>query len=360
MAILTGGTEFSPTSFGAIGSASYRTRLFSITDIAYSLCFSPIDMTIAKETVMQGSYSVVPTSPAFIAVDWGNSNARFFLVAGDGSLMAMRSGPGISQIDGAAAIESICFDIIGEWLGQHPALSVMMVGAVGSNIGWQLAGYAVTPATLMDVAAGVHRFCARGVNFIIAPGVATTRIDGLPDVMRGEEIQIFGSVTSKEALICLPGTHSKWAKVSSETITAFHTAHTGELLDILGRHSILLNPKRPVAAKPNTAFVEGVEIARESNAGFESLLFTVRSRQIAGTLKPEVADSYLAGIAIGCEIKSALALYGIPSATVTLVGSSHLTALYAAAMPRFGVATQQVDGDAASLSGLIKLYQALT
>jgi 2-dehydro-3-deoxygalactonokinase len=297
-------------------------------------------------------------SPLFIGVDWGNSNARFFLVAEDGSLIAMRSGPGIGQIEGAAAIENICFDIIGDWLDQHPALSVMMVGAVGSNIGWQSAGYANTPATLMDVAAGVHAFHARGVNFMVAPGVATIRIDGLPDVMRSEEIQIFGSVTSKEALICLPGTHSKWAQVSGEAVTTFHSAHTGELLDILGRHSILLNPKRPVAAKPDGAFVEGVEIARASIVGLESLLFTVRSRQIACALKAEVADGYLAGLAIGCEIKSALALYGAPAAAIILIGSQQLTALYAAALTCFGVAAEQVDGDAASLSGLFKLYQA--
>jgi 2-dehydro-3-deoxygalactonokinase len=297
-------------------------------------------------------------SPLFIGVDWGNSNARFFLVAEDGSLMAMRSGPGIGQIEGAAAIENICFDIIGDWLDQYPALSVMMIGAVGSNIGWQSAGYASTPATLIDVAAGVRAFHARGVNFMVAPGVATTRIDGLPDVMRSEEIQIFGSVTSKEALVCLPGTHSKWAQVSDEAIITFHSAHTGELLDILGRHGILLNPKRPVAAKPDASFVEGVEIAQASIAGLESLLFTVRSRQIAGTLEAEDADSYLAGLAIGYEIKAAFSLYGAPTAAITLIGSQQLNALYAAALTCFGVAAEPVDGNAASLLGLMKLYQA--
>lgn len=300
----------------------------------------------------------MPASPCFIGVDWGNSNARFFLVAEDGSLIAMRSGPGIGQIADTEAIETVCFDIIGEWLGQDSALSVVMAGAVGSNVGWHLAGYADTPARLSDVAAGMKRFQARGVNFIVAPGIATIRRDGLPDVMRGEEIQIFGSFTGKETLACLPGTHSKWVQVSGEAITAFHSAHTGELLDILGRHSILLNPKRPVAAKPDAMFVKAVEIACASSAGFESLLFTVRSQQIAGALKAEEADSYLAGLAIGCEIKSALALYSVSSAAVALVGSPHLTALYAVALRCFGVAAQQINGEAASLSGLVKLYRA--
>jgi 2-dehydro-3-deoxygalactonokinase len=176
--------------------------------------------------------------------------------------------------------------------------------------------------------------------------------------MRGEEIQIFGSVVGEEALICLPGTHSKWVQIAGGAVTAFHSAHTGELLDILGRHSILLNPKRPVAAKPDAAFVDGVEVARASVAGLESLLFTVRSRQIADTLKPEDADSYLAGLTIGCEIKSALALYGAPSVAITLIGSPHLAALYAAALACFGAVSNVIDGDAASLSGLMKLHKA--
>jgi 2-dehydro-3-deoxygalactonokinase len=302
----------------------------------------------------------VLASPAFIGVDWGTSNARFFLIAKNGCLIDTRSGPGIGQIDGADAIEAICFGMISEWIDLYPALSVIMAGVVGSNIGWHMAGYANTPATLDDVTAEVLVFEARGTCFVIAPGLTTVRLDGLPDVMRGEEIQIFGSVTSSDALVCLPGTHSKWANISGGAVTAFHTAPTGELLDIIGRHSILLNPKRAVIASPSAAFVEGVEIARRSAVGFESLLFTVRSRQIAHTLEPEAADSYLAGLAIGFEVKSALALYGAPSAAITLVGSPRLTALYAIALSSFGAAAQQIDGDAASLAGLIKLYQART
>ena len=302
----------------------------------------------------------VADQPAFIGVDWGNSNARFFLIGQDGNLLDTRGGPGIGQLEGADAIENACFEAIGDWITQEPDLSVIMAGAVGSNIGWHMAGYADTPATLDDIVLGMLSFRARGVDFCVAPGVATTRIDGLPDVMRGEEIQIFGSMIGEEALVCLPGTHSKWVQVSGRAVTAFHSAHTGELLCILGRHSILLNPKRPVTATPAAAFVEGVEIARASIAGLESLLFTVRSRQIAGTLKPEDADSYLAGLTIGCEIKSALALYGAPSTStaITVIGSPHLTALYAAALKLFGAVSHAIDGDAASLSGLIKLHQA--
>jgi 2-dehydro-3-deoxygalactonokinase len=297
-------------------------------------------------------------SPAFIGVDWGTSNARFLLVASNGSVIEHRTGPGIGQIDNPLAIEQICFDALTSWLAYSRNIPVFMAGMVGSNIGWHMAGYADTPATLNDIASSMFTFNARGTHFSIAPGLSTIRNDGLPDVMRGEEVQIFGSICDDEALVCLPGTHSKWAQVAMGSVTAFHTAPTGELLDIIGRHSILLYPKRPVAVMPDAAFLEGVHVARNTIMGLESLLFTVRSCQIAGSLKPEDADSYLAGLTIGAEVKSALALYGTQSAAIALVGSHQLTALYAAALSCFGIAATQIDGDAASLSGLIKLYQA--
>jgi 2-dehydro-3-deoxygalactonokinase len=299
---------------------------------------------------------------AFIGADWGNSNARFWLIADDGAVLQQRNGAGIGMLANADAIEQACFDHISGWIAANPALPVILVGAVGSNIGWHTAGYAATPAKLADIADGMLMFNARGTGFAIAPGLNTIRSDGLPDVMRGEEIQIFGSMAgvgeaAQNALLCLPGTHSKWACVTGGSVTAFHSAPTGELLDILGRHSILLNPKRPVAAVISAAFQDGVIHARDSKIGLESLLFAVRSRQIAGSLGAEHADSYLAGLVIGCEVKSALALYDVPPSGVKLIGSPHLTTLYAEALAAFAVSGSQSDGDAACLAGLIKLRQ---
>jgi 2-dehydro-3-deoxygalactonokinase len=297
-------------------------------------------------------------APAFIGADWGTSNARFLLVGTGGDILEQRSAPGIAQLDGADQIEAVCFGVIDDWIAAYPGISVVMAGMVGSNIGWYMAGYADTPATVTDIAAGLLRFSARGTQFLIAPGLAAIRDDGLPDVMRGEETQIFGCINDETALLCLPGTHSKWAQVSAGAVTVFHTALTGELMDITGRHSILLAPKRPVAATPDAAFLEGVEVARDSVAGLETLLFTVRSRQIAQNLNADDASSYLAGLAIGCEIKSALATYGMQTTAVPIIGSPVLTELYAAALSVFGTTSRQMDGNIASLKGLNKLYKA--
>ncbi len=279
-------------------------------------------------------------------------------------MLAKKQGAGIGRIahigqtDRAEAIEALCFDTIGAWLSDHPELLILMTGAVGSNLGWRPAPYAATPATVDDLVAGLTRFEARGARCAIIPGVETVRPDGAPDVMRGEEVQIFGTLDSGDDLFCLPGTHSKWAVVRGGKITGFHSAQTGELLDLVGRHSILLNPRRPVSAQVGDAFRAGVELARTSAMGLESLMFTVRSRQISGDLTAGDADSYFAGIAIGCELKSALSLYA-HAKNVTLVGLPALTALYETALSAFGMAAKIVDGNKASTAGLHKIYNRI-
>ncbi len=291
----------------------------------------------------------------FIGVDWGMTKAHFMLVARDGTLIDDKRAAGIAQIDGASAIESVCFDTVGAWLSANPALPIIMTGTVGSNIGWHKTGYRPTPASIDDLVGGIAAFEARGTQCFIIPGVDTVRLDGATDIMRSEEVQIFGAYDGGETLFCLPGTHSKWAAVTGGKINDFHTAQTGEMLDIMGRHSVLLNPRRPAKAILGEAFQSGVNLARDGVMGLESLMFTVRSQQIVGGLSAQDADSYFAGIIMGCEIKSALAVHTKPDC-VTLVGSNELTALYASALAVFKVDTKRVDGDIASLAGLYKIY----
>ncbi len=289
---------------------------------------------------------------AFVGVDWGTSNARFMLVDCDGALIEERSGPGISRLVGATAIEAACFNAMADW----PIVPVVMAGMVGSNIGWRLAPYAKTPASAGSENA--VRFEARDRQFAILPGVETVRTDGFPDVMRGEETQILGGIGGDSALVCLPGTHCKWAVVTGGAITGFHTAMTGELLDIIGCNTILLNPKRAPVAHADAIFLEGVSAMKASALGLETLLFTVRSRQIAGSLGIEVADGYLAGLCIGADIRSALALHS-DARSVSLFGSPAQTALYASALAAFGIPSRQIDGRDAVLAGLTRAYQEI-
>ncbi len=291
---------------------------------------------------------------AFVGADWGTSNARFMLVDDDGAVIEEHSGPGISRLDGPAAIEAACFDALADW----PQVPVVMAGTVGANIGWRLAPYVPTPATTDMVFANAIRFAARGWQFALIAGVQTMRADGFPDVMRSEETEIFGGIGGGSGVVCLPGTHCKWAVVEDGAITAFHSTMTGELLDVLGRHSILLNPKRAPDAGPDAEFARGVAAVRNSAFGLETMLFTVRSRQAANMLDAGSADSFLAGLCIGSDVRSALALHGAMR-SVTLIGSPTLTALYASALAKFGIPSRQINGRDAVLAGLTHAYREI-
>ena len=290
----------------------------------------------------------------FVAVDWGTTNASFILAQADGTILAEQTGPGIAALDGPGAIEAACFAAIADW----PSLPLVIAGMAGSDMGWHPAPYVSAPATAEDVHAAAVRFVARGVQVALLPGVQTVRDDGFPDFMRGEEIQIFGSVASDAGLVCLPGTHSKWAQVNNSEIAYFHTAMSGELMDAVGRGTILLNPKHAPVAQPGALFLEGVKAVTHSGLGLETMLFTVRSRQIAQTLTAATADDYLAGLCIGSDIRSALTFHP-DTRSVTLVGAPSLTELYATALASVGIISRQVDGKTAALAGLTSAYRAI-
>ena len=75
----------------------------------------------------------------------------------------------------------------------------------------------------------------------IVPGLSVEN-GAIPDVMRGEETQVFGALQIlglSDARLVLPGTHSKWVAVKDHQITDFSTWMTGEFYALLRQHSIL-------------------------------------------------------------------------------------------------------------------------
>ena len=58
------------------------------------------------------------------------------------------------------------------------------------------------------------------------------------EVIRGEETQVLGYLNHNKTFsgfICLPGTHSKWIKVSNGKLIKFKTYMTGELYEIISK-----------------------------------------------------------------------------------------------------------------------------
>ena len=85
-------------------------------------------------------------SPALIAIDWGSSSFRAYLMSAEGQVLdEAASGDGIGSV-AAGAYPATLKRLIGRWLDAHPSLPVIASGMVGSRHGWREAPYVPLPA----------------------------------------------------------------------------------------------------------------------------------------------------------------------------------------------------------------------
>ncbi len=297
--------------------------------------------------------------------DWGTSHLRLWLCDGD-AVLDSRTGPGLAPINAAGQRAADVFvEEIAPWRRAHGAFEVLLCGMIGSNIGWTDAGYVACPAVPHDLAAAAKTVIASdGSPCAIVPGLACTGLLGGPDVMRGEETQIVGalalmpSLASGRHLLCLPGTHSKWAIVEDGAIVAFQTALTGELFAVLQAHSILL--ARTAVPADDQGFMDGAARVRDAGpAQLLQLLFETRSRQLRLGMAADQATGFLSGLLVGAEIAAMAGLLGPVFGPVVLVGAPALTALYGRALHAFGHHASEIDGAQAVRAGLARLHRAI-
>src|SRR5690606_25453681 len=107
----------------------------------------------------------------------------------DGSVHAEHGAArGINSVKNGA-FEAVLRDEIGGWLGQ--ARAILLSGMVTSRTGWVESPFAIAPAALSDMLGlAVRQQLGDLPPLYFLPGIA--RMDPLPDVMRGEEMAIFG------------------------------------------------------------------------------------------------------------------------------------------------------------------------
>lgn len=262
--------------------------------------------------------------PELLALDWGTSSLRAFLLGCDGRMLATRStqkGLQALPVPGRAGFEMAFAEIAGDWLAGWSHLPVVAGGMVGSVQGWKEAPYVRCPADIGTLAEHAARVpSGLGADVIIAPGVLLDEKDLAPDVIRGEEIQIAGALAQypelgKRSTMVLPGTHSKWVQVQNGRITGFASYMTGELFAVLLKHSILgrlmSDEPPPHEATSSTAFEQGLVAAQQSRPGdFAHQIFSARTLGLTQRLVHNVLKDYLSGLLIGHELVSGLARSG--------------------------------------------------
>jgi 2-dehydro-3-deoxygalactonokinase len=299
--------------------------------------------------------------PAYVAVDWGTSSFRLWLVGTDGRVLAeRRSGEGMTTAARTGFAEVLASHLAA--VAAPAGLPVLICGMAGAKQGWIEAGYLDTPAALSDIPAAAVRIPGIEADIRILPGLAQ-RDAMAPDVMRGEETQLLGAageLGSGDHLVCMPGTHSKWVRLSGGRVAGFSTFMTGELFEAIAKNTILSHAIADAGAisGDNAAFRAAVARMVEKPALATSQLFSVRASSLIAGLSPDDAKARLSGTLIGLEIAGALSLVadGTP---VALVVSGGLGALYREALAAAGLSPTVIDADTAVRNGLAAGAKAL-
>ncbi|KAA5835135.1 2-dehydro-3-deoxygalactonokinase [Saccharopolyspora hirsuta] len=299
-------------------------------------------------------------TPSLIALDWGTSAQRAWLLDRTGGILDVRrpdqgllaTTAGIDVRDVRArelAYEAAFWSACGDWVTAHPDLPVIACGMVGSAQGWADAGYRTVPADLRFGADALvpvrHR---RGLAHLV-PGLRVPSAEGVPgDVIRGEEAQIIGALEvlgepTGAVTLVLPGTHGKWVRVDDGEVRSFTTAMSGELFGLLTADGILAR----TAAEPrrdDEAFARGLIAGR--SRGLAAELFGARPLVLDGLLDPASVPDYVSGVLIADEVAHLLPSTG--PGQVLLCGTEDLCRRYQQALAAHGVAPTVLTEDVAA------------
>jgi len=286
----------------------------------------------------------------FVAVDWGTSRIRALLVDGTTVVARSESDDGVSRLKpGAHAV--IFARHCDAWLAAEPDLPVVLVGMAGSREGWALAPYAECPAGADEIAGALTRIdIGHGRSAAIVPGLMALT-GGRADVMRGEETHLLGADIA-DGLVCLPGTHCKWALMQDRKVVSFATFLTGELYGLLREHSMVGRPA--IEPADQAGFGEGLaasSLRGGAGGGLLNALFAARAATLTGRLGADKLGPYLSGLLTGEEIAGAFRLFGRPEA-VTIVADPPRADLYVQALGREGIAVRQIGQEETLLRGL--------
>ena len=285
-------------------------------------------------------------SAPFLAVDWGTTNRRVYLIDGGRVARTERDDQGVTAVTDFA-------DSVAGIRKRFGDLPMLMAGMVGSNIGWRPAPYVSAPAGIGDLAANLLRIDSRTA---IVPGVSTLA-GGRADVMRGEEVQLLGAVAAGlvpgDALLVQPGTHCKWARMVQGRIADFTTAMTGELFALLGAHG-LLAAQLTGKVGANDAFLAGVEEAKRRDLA--ASLFGIRAAKLLGKRDDADAASFASGLLIGSDVVARL--NEETRDIVHILAGPELGELYVAAIKANGTDAVLIDSHAAFVAGITAIESA--
>ena len=303
--------------------------------------------------------SMMENQQDWVAVDWGTTHFRIWRMQDKNALEGREASCGLLNLK-KEEFEPTLKEHLHGWPEESP---VLMSGMVGSRQGWQEAPYLFLPVSLKDVAIGAVDVQTNDLQrkVHVLPGVACQE-ESRPDVMRGEETQMLGlGAGSSEwsGIICLPGTHCKWARVALGQVQQFDTYLTGELFSIVRQQSILWHDLESGDVDvEQPAFAKGVSTGFEETTPLLTSLFRIRATSLLLDRDPVANLAFLSGRVLGEELRSATRKIE-KTEKIQLVGGSSLTKLYARALSLVGREVDLHSGDDLVRLGLTAAWRFL-
>ncbi|WDI43740.1 2-dehydro-3-deoxygalactonokinase [Bremerella sp. P1] len=318
----------------------------------------------------------------FFNCDWGTTNFRLRLVEVETrTIIAERSSnEGVAELAGVSGPHDRC-RLFQSTLRRHVLdltqtvpfdvdhVPVVISGMASSSIGWRELPYARTPFEMDGRGLVVCRL--DDVEQLTQPVYLVSGLQAKNDVLRGEETELvglgslYGELISSflTAWVVLPGTHSKHVLVKDGNVVDFRTYMTGELFQLLRKHSSLKRAEATGNEELNwtspekiDAFCEGVRLARD--ASLTNSLFQVRVKQLTASQRPSVSEAFLSGQLIGSEIWSLKSKVASESQIILGAGKK-LNPIYQLALEIAGLAdrtTEIVIDDVERLSAVGQWY----
>jgi len=282
---------------------------------------------------------------ALIGLDWGTTSLRAYCIGATGAVLDSIASPAGILADHPEGFAATFRQVTASWRERYRPLPVVASGMITSRNGWVETPYVEAPAGLDEFAQDLVTVEAEDAGIVhFVKGLSCRDSAGVPDIMRGEEVQILGALETigpqdgAGMLFLLPGTHSKWAAVRDGRINGFETYMTGEVFSVLLRHSILGKLAASKAAAPGAAFAKAVEMGLSGETSILHKMFSARTLPLFDRLPPEEIAAHLSGLLIGEEIAAALRQAG-PAETprVVIAGRGDLAEAYATALQIAGV-----------------------
>ena len=334
--------------------------------------------------------------PVLIAVDWGSSNFRAYLCTASGEVQSKIFFPnGIFKLK-KDKLAQFLQRSLKEWLVNYPKIPIILCGMVGSRSGMVETSYLPCPLDSDQLATSLVKVdSAMQRDIYIVPGITiNSGPNNTFDVMRGEETQLVGvnlalqqntkskskfeAETETEAennfseknstatanaatfgrVVCMPGTHCKWAHLEGTKVHDFRTYMTGEIFAMILKSPSIASQIAVVGYQSKTVwetFSRGIAAAKENNGALTDL-FNIRAQLLLQSLQPAEVRDYLSGLLIAHEIMQAKRYIDL-DLPIVLVAGGMLADRYQAGFAKFGLQVQIYTGEEVTPRGLFYLAQ---